>query len=63
MKKITSLLFLMLVLFSAVVTIQVKETSTSSIKSQILAAVDDDDDDYNPPSTPANPLKTHGSNG
>lgn len=63
MKKITALLFLMLILLSAVVAIQVKDITNCSTKLLIMAAVDDDDDDFLPPSTPANPLKTHGSNG
>jgi len=62
MKKITTLLLIMLISLLTVATFHLNSRSTSLAKNLIFAAVDDDDD-FNPPSTPANPLKTPGSNG
>lgn len=63
MKKISTLLLLMLISLSAFVAIHQNRTTTDLTKVSIIAATDDDDDVFLPPSTPANPLKAPGSNG
>lgn len=63
MKKLRALFLLILISLMTVATFHVNSTSNSSTKTHIITAVDDDDDDFLPTSTPANPLRSPGSNG